>query len=353
VTRPGSARAHCVRRPRGELSAGHCWGPRNHHFASRALASILGKADPLRIVFAGTPEAAVPSLRALLDSRHQVAAVITRPDARRGRGRTLSRSPVGELADTAEIPVLTPESARAPEFSEKLGALRPDAAVVVAYGALLPGPVLAVPTHGWVNLHFSLLPAWRGAAPVQAAIRAGDQVTGASTFRLEEGMDTGPVYGVVTETIHPRDTAGELLGRLSESGAALLVATLDGIEDGTLAAKTQPAEGVSYAGKVTVADAEIDWSVPAFAVDRTIRSVTPAPGAWTGSPWGRLVIGPVEATDEQGLAAGELSIGRKEVLVGTGTTAVRLGSLTPSGRRPMPAGDWARGVRPESGQVLR
>src|SRR5664279_656262 len=334
------------------MSAGHCWEPRNHRFASPTLASIFGKADPLRIVFAGTPEAAVPSLRALLASSHDVTAVITRPDAKRGRGRTLSRSPVGEVADVADIPVLTPQSARAPDFAEQLAALRPDAAAVVAYGALLPGPVLAVPTHGWVNLHFSLLPAWRGAAPVQAAIRAGDQVTGASTFRLEEGMETGPVYGVVTETIHPRDTVGELLGRLSESGATLLVATLDGIEDGTIAAKTQPTEGVSYAGKVTVAAAEVDWSVPAFAVDRTIRSVTPAPGAWTGSPWGRLVIGPVEPTDVQGLAAGELSIGRKEVLVGTATTAVRLGSLTPSGRRAMPAGDWARGVRPESGQVL-
>jgi methionyl-tRNA formyltransferase len=295
----------------------------------------------------------VPSLRALLASRHQVTGVITRPDAKRGRGRALSRSPVGEVADSADIPLLTPESARAPEFTEQLAALRPDAAVVVAYGALLPGPVLAVPTHGWVNLHFSLLPAWRGAAPVQAAIRAGDQVTGASTFRLEEGMDTGPVYGVVTETIRPRDTAGELLDRLSESGATLLVATLDGIEHGTIAAKTQPTEGVSYAGKVTVADAEIDWSVPAFAVDRTIRSLTPAPGAWTGSPWGRLVIGPVDPTDEQGLAAGELSVARTEILVGTGTTAVRLGSLTRPGRRPMPAADWARGVRPESGQVLR
>lgn len=295
----------------------------------------------------------MPSLRAVLASRHQIAAVITRPDARRGRGRTLSRSPVGEVADNAAIPVLTPESARAPEFTEQLAALRPDVAVVVAYGALLPGPVLAVPTHGWVNLHFSLLPAWRGAAPVQAAIRAGDQVTGASTFRLEEGMDTGPVYGVITETIRPRDTAGELLDRLSESGATLLLATLDGIEVGTISAKTQPAEGVSYAGKVTVADAEIDWSVPAFAVDRTIRSLTPAPGAWTGSPWGRLVIGPVEPTGELGLAAGELSVARKEILVGTGTTAVRLGSLTPPGRRPMPAADWARGVRPKSGQVLR
>ncbi len=295
----------------------------------------------------------MPSLAAVLASRHEVAAVISRPDARRGRGRTLSASPVAELARSAALPILTPESARSPEFRDQLAALAPDAAAVVAYGVLLPVTVLAVPTRGWVNLHFSLLPAWRGAAPVQAAIRAGDQITGASTFRLEEGMDTGPVYGVVTETIRARDTAGELLRRLAVVGATLLVATLDGIEDGTIAARTQPAEGVSYAGKVTAADAEIDWSVPAFAVDRIVRSLTPAPGAWTGSPWGRLGIGPVEPTGESGLAAGELSVARKEVLVGTGTTAVHLGRLTPPGRRPMPAVDWARGVRPESGQVLR
>ncbi|MGS0687191.1 methionyl-tRNA formyltransferase [Nakamurella sp. GG22] len=306
----------------------------------------------MRIVFAGTPAPAVPSLAALLSSTHEVVGVVTRPPARRGRGRTLSPSPVGELAAEAGVPVLTPASARAPEFAAELCELRPDAAAVVAYGALLPRPVLDVPPHGWVNLHFSLLPAWRGASPVQAAIRAGDDITGATTFRLEEGMDTGPVYGIVTEEVRPTDTAGDLLGRLAVSGAALLLATLDGIENGTLQARPQSGDGVSYAGKVTAADARVLWSNPAVAIDRLIRSATPEPGAWAETPWGRMVLGPVQVTDRTDLAPGELAVGKAEVLVGTVTSAVRLGVLTPPGRRAMAAADWARGVRPKPGTVL-
>ncbi len=261
-------------------------------------------------------------------------------------------SPVGALAERAGVPVLTPASAKDPEFAEELAALRPEAAAVVAYGALLPAPILAIPSHGWVNLHFSLLPAWRGASPVQAAIRAGDEITGATTFRLDQGMDTGPVYGVLTERIRPDDTAGDLLGRLSGEGARLLVATLDGLADGTVEARPQPADGVSYAGKVTVDDARVDWAQPAAAVHRLIRSLTPEPGAWTGSPWGRLVIGPVQHTDHTGLPPGELSAGKREVLVGTATTAVRLGAVTAPGRRATAAADWARGARPAAGTVL-
>ena len=294
----------------------------------------------------------MPSLAALLDSRHEIPAVITRPDARRGRGGRPSPSPVARVARAAGIEVLTPMSARSPEFCQDLSRLAPDAAAVVAYGVLLPAPVLAVPRHGWVNLHFSLLPAWRGPSPVQAAIRGGDQITGASTFRLEQGMDTGPVYGVITEPIHARDTTGDLLSRLADAGTALLMATLDGIDDGTLEPRRQPVDGVSYAPKVSADDARVDWSAPALAVDRTVRSLTPAPGAWTASPWGRLVLGPVEPTSTPGLPAGMLSVGKREVLVGTATTAVRLGQLTAPGRRPMPAVDWARGVRPEAGVVL-
>jgi methionyl-tRNA formyltransferase len=186
----------------------------------------------LRLLFAGTPEPAVPSLEALLGSRHDVVAVLTRPDARAGRGRKVSRSPVAERADAAGVPVLQPRSPREPEFLEQLAELAVDCAPVVAYGALVPQAALDLPAHGWVNLHFSLLPAWRGAAPVQHAIMAGDEVTGASTFRLEAGLDTGPVFGTVTETIGAHDTAGDLLGRLSVSGAGLLVATLDGIAAG-------------------------------------------------------------------------------------------------------------------------
>jgi methionyl-tRNA formyltransferase len=308
--------------------------------------------DPLRIVFAGTPAAAVPSLAALLESGHEVVAAITRPPARSGRGRTLSLSPIAELAGAAGVPVLAPESPRTPEFLDRLVELAPDAAAVVAYGALLPPPVLAVPPHGWVNLHFSLLPAWRGAAPVQAAIRAGDDITGATTFRLEAGMDTGPVFGVITEAIRPTDTAGELLERLASAGSRLLVATMDGLRDGTIQARPQPADGVSHAAKVTTTDARVDWSAPAVGIDRLIRAVTPEPGSWTDTPWGRMGLGPVQVTKSSGLQPGELAAGKREVLVGTATTAVRLGRLTPPGRREMAAADWARGVRPEPGTVL-
>lgn len=307
----------------------------------------------MRLVFAGTPAPALPSLRALLDSpRHDVVAVVTRPDAPSGRGRKLVRSPVGALADEAGIPVLTPQRPRDPEFLDALRALAPDCCPVVAYGALIPRPVLDVPEHGWVNLHFSVLPAWRGAAPVQAAIRAGDDVTGATTFLLEEGLDTGPTYGVVTEAIGPADTAGDLLGRLAESGARLLVATLDGIADGTLAARPQPADCASHAPKITAEDARVDWAVPAAALDRLVRAVTPEPGAWTTFRGERLGLGPVTAAGEVELKQGEIVAEKRRVLVGTGTATVLLGEVRPVGKRPMAAPDWARGVRIDSGECL-
>ncbi|MHA6794839.1 methionyl-tRNA formyltransferase [Pseudonocardia bannensis] len=309
----------------------------------------------MKLVFAGTPEPAVPSLRALLDSpRHQVVGVLTRPDAPAGRGRRLMRSPVGALADEAGIPVLTPARPSDPEFLDALRELAPDCVPVVAYGALVPRAALDIPSRGWVNLHFSLLPAWRGAAPVQAAIRHGDDVTGATTFRLEEGLDTGPTYGVVTETVGPADTAGALLGRLAQSGAGLLAATMDGIADGTLQARPQPADGVSHAPKVTVADARVDWSAPAVALDRLIRSVTPEPGAWATFRDERLGLGPVRPvrTGEVSLQPGELRAEKRRVLVGTATVPVELGEVRPVGKRAMPAPDWARGVRIEPGEVL-
>lgn len=309
----------------------------------------------MRLLFAGTPEPAVPSLRALLASpRHEVVAVLTRPDAPAGRGRTLTRSPVGALADEAGIPVLTPAKPSEPGFVETLRELAPDCAPVVAYGALLPRPVLDVPAHGWVNLHFSLLPAWRGAAPVQAAIRHGDDVTGATTFRLEEGMDTGPTYGVVTETVDDTDTAGTLLARLAGSGADLLAATLDGIEDGTVDAVPQPPDGASLAPKVTPADARLDLAGPARAIDRLVRSVTPEPGAWCEFRGDRLGVGPVRPlrTGEIELAPGELRVERRRVLAGTGTVPVELGEVQPKGKRLMPAPDWARGARIDPGEHL-
>jgi methionyl-tRNA formyltransferase len=305
----------------------------------------------LRLLFAGTPAPAVPSLEALLASDHEVVAVLTRPDARSGRGRKVSRSPVAERADAAGLPVLQPRSPREPEFLEQLAALAVDCAPVVAYGALVPQAALDLPRHGWVNLHFSLLPAWRGAAPVQHAIMAGDEVTGASTFLLEAGLDTGPVYGTVTEAIAPRDTAGDLLGRLAVSGAGLLVATLDGIAAGSLVAEPQPAEGVSLAPKVEASDAQVTWSLPAHVVDRRVRGVTPAPGAWTTWRGERLRLGPVEPLPEvSGLEPGEVSADASGVLVGTGRGAVRLGDVQPAGKRMFPAADWSRGARPAPGE---
>ncbi len=309
----------------------------------------------MRLVFVGTPEPAVPSLRALLGSaRHEVVAVLTRPDAPSGRGRTLHRSPVGAVADEAGVPVLTPDRPRDPEFLAALRDLAPDCCPVVAYGALVPRAALDVPRYGWVNLHFSLLPAWRGAAPVQAALRHGDEITGATTFRLEEGLDTGPVFGVVTEAVRADDTAGTLLHRLAESGAALLSATLDGIADGNLSPRPQPSDGVSHAPKVTVADARVDWAQPPVPIDRLVRSVTPDPGAWTTFRDERLGVGPLRPVAEAPeLKPGELHVEKRRVLVGTGGSPLVLGEVRPVGKRAMPAPDWARGVRIQPGELLR
>jgi methionyl-tRNA formyltransferase len=305
----------------------------------------------VRLVFAGTPAAAVPTLRALLDSsRHEVVAVITRPPARAGRGRRTSESLVAALAAEAGLPVLTPGRPSEPEFIAELARIAPDCCPVVAYGALLPAEVLTVPTHGWVNLHFSLLPAWRGAAPVQHAVLHGDEVTGASTFLIEQGLDTGPVYGVVTESIRPDDTAGALLERLAVSGAGLMVATLDGIEDGSLVAVPQSSEGVSFAPKITVDDARVHWDSPGRHIERLVRACTPAPGAWTTFRGERLKLGPLRLRGANDLAPGELRMSRSGVAVGTATTDVELGEVQPSGKRPMPAGDWARGARIEDGE---
>ncbi|MYX38103.1 MULTISPECIES: methionyl-tRNA formyltransferase [Streptomycetaceae] len=308
----------------------------------------------MRLVFAGTPEVAVPALDALLASgRHEVVAVVTRPDATAGRGRKLVASPVAQRAEEAGIEVLKPARPRDADFLARLREIGPDCCPVVAYGALLPRVALDVPARGWVNLHFSLLPAWRGAAPVQHAVMAGDEVTGAATFLIEEGLDSGPVYGVVTEDVRPRDTSGDLLTRLSHSGAKLLAATMDGIEDGALVARPQPAEGVSLAPKITVDDARVDWNAPALRVDRVIRGCTPAPGAWTLFGGERLKVGPVTLLPERtDLAPGELEVTKRAVYAGTGSHAVELGEVRPQGKKPMPAADWARGVRVPSGERL-
>ncbi len=317
----------------------------------------------MRLIFAGTPATAVPSLDALLASRHDVVAVLTRPDAPAGRGRRLTPSPAATRAEEAGIEVIKASKLRDPDLLDRLRALSPDAAAIVAYGALVPPDALAIPPLGWVNLHFSLLPAWRGAAPVQHALLHGDDVTGATTFRLDEGLDTGPVLGVLTEAVRPRDTTGDLLDRLAHAGAGLLVATLDALERGEINPEPQPAEGVSLAPKLTRDDARVDWSAPAFHVDRQVRACTPAPGAWT--TWGgeHIGLGPVAVLDvaastqsagqqplsaEQALpaGAGEVRVARNQVLVGCGDgKVVRLGEVRPPGKRAMAADAWARGVR--------
>jgi methionyl-tRNA formyltransferase len=330
----------------------------------------------MRLVFAGTPAAALPTLDALLKSRHQVAAVVTRPDAKAGRGQKLVRSPIAERAADAGIEVLRPVRPSEPDFLARLREIGPDCCPVTAYGALIPQAALDIPAQGWINLHFSVLPAWRGAAPVQHAIMHGDDVTGATTFRIVRELDAGPVFGVLTEPIRPSDTAGDLLDRLSISGAELLVATLDGIESGELEAREQQADGVSLAPKITPADAEINWRQPAIGIDRQIRACTPEPGAWTQLDGVRVKLWPVtmqagiseagartshsragtseaqagmgqaqaDGPDASALAAGELRVQRNRVLAGTGSSPVELGEVQADGKRRMRAADWARGL---------
>jgi methionyl-tRNA formyltransferase len=305
----------------------------------------------MRLVFAGTPEVALPSLDALAASGHELVGVVTRPDAPAGRGRKLVASPVAQRAEELGLPVLKPDHPRKPDFQEALRALGPDCCPVVAYGAMLPQSALDIPPLGWVNLHFSCLPAWRGAAPVQHAIWAGDEVTGATTFRIVKELDAGPAFGVMTERIRPDDTAGDLLGRLAEGGAGLLVATIDGLADGSLVAREQEADGVSFAPKISVEDARVDWDVPAHLLERQVRACTPAPGAWSLHDGERLKLGTVLVVDEQ-LPPGVLEVRKSRVLVGTATYAVLLGQVQPFGKRRMAAADWARGARLESGARL-
>ena len=305
----------------------------------------------MRLVFAGTPTVALPALDAIAGSGHELLAVVTRPDAPAGRGRGLARSPVAGWADERGIEVLTPARPREPEFLDRLRELAPDCVPVVAYGALVPPAALEIPAHGWINLHFSLLPAWRGAAPVQHAVLHGDQLTGASVFQLETGLDTGPVFGTVTDEIRPTDTSGDLLHRLAASGSGLLVAVLNAIEDGSARSVPQPADKMTLAPKLTAEDGQVRWTDPAFAVDRRIRAYTPAPGPWTTFRGDRVKLGPIRPlADGPDLKPGELLVERSRVLTGTATTTVLLGEVRAAGKRPMPAADWARGARVETGE---
>ncbi|WP_026533918.1 methionyl-tRNA formyltransferase [Arthrobacter sp. H14] len=299
----------------------------------------------MRLIFAGTPAVAVPSLDAVVAAGHEVVAVLTRPDAPVGRRRVLTPSPVAQRAGELDIEIVHASKINA-EITDKLASYDAETAAIVAYGALIPAAALAIPTHGWINLHFSLLPAWRGAAPVQHAIIHGDEITGASTFRLETGLDTGPVFGRLTEEIRPGDTSGILLERLSHSGAVLLQQTLSALESGTAAPVPQSGE-VSMAPKLTIEDARIDWKQPALAVDRRIRGVSPEPGAWTTLDGQRFKLGPVSlepGVDSPGPGRIRLAADKKSVVAGTGSHNVRLHTVQPAGRKSMAAADWMRGM---------
>lgn len=291
----------------------------------------------MRIAFAGTPEVAVPVLDALINAGHDVAFVITRPDAPSGRGRVLTASPVSESAlahnikcfKTIDLHSLTAELAQV------------DCVVVVAFGAMIPGDLLNVPQYGWINVHFSLLPHWRGAAPVQYAIKAGDDVTGVSAFQIDSGLDTGPVLGSIATAIKSGETSGELLARLAIEGAALMVATLSALDAGNIQAVPQPTTGVSVAPKISKDDARVSWQLPALAIERHIRAMTPDPGAWTMLGDQRIKLYPVQlAADVSHLAPGEVVKFENEILVGTGSHAVVLRELQQAGRNQVSAVQW-------------
>jgi methionyl-tRNA formyltransferase len=312
------------------------------------------RVHPVRIVFAGSPAAALPSLTRLLDGPHEVVAVLTRPDAPAGRGRGSRPSPVGVLASERGVETLAPATSRDPATLARLTDLAPDAGAVVAYGGLLPDPVLATAARGWVNLHFSLLPRWRGAAPVQHTLMAGDEEAGATVFELVAELDAGPVWSTLRRPLTGDETTGTLLAELAESGAALLAHTLDEIAAGLRSPVPQPAAGMTRAPKVTVADAEVDWSQPSSVIDRRIRACTPAPGAWTSLRGSRVKLGPLlrPQSPVDVVAPGRLVVERRRVLVGTGDSPLQLGSVQGAGKRPLPAADWARGQHLDDGEAF-
>ncbi|MHA6511802.1 methionyl-tRNA formyltransferase [Tessaracoccus sp. Z1128] len=295
----------------------------------------------MRLVFAGTPQVAVPSLEALVASDHEVVAVVTRPDAPAGRGRTMTPSPVAARAAELGLEVLKPAHPRDADFQDRLRDIAPDACAVVAYGALLPQSALDIPAHGWINLHFSLLPRWRGAAPVQRAIMAGDPQIGTACFRIVRQLDAGDVYLMESRPM-PEATAGELLTALAESGARQLVEAMDLVARG-IEPSPQATDGITVAPKITVGEARIDWSRPADEVRRLILGCSPDPGAWCELDGQRFKVHRATAAEETpALAPGELMATKRQVLVGTGAGALELLEVQAPGRRRMPASEWAR-----------
>ncbi|SPT54036.1 Methionyl-tRNA formyltransferase [Actinomyces bovis] len=308
----------------------------------------------MRILFAGTPDVALPVLQALMaNSEHEVVGVLTRADARSGRGHALRPSPVAAVAREVGLDVRTPKTLRDAEIQDWVRSLEADVAVVVAYGRLVPPALLDVPRHGWLNLHFSLLPAWRGAAPVQWAVINGDEVTGACVFRLEEGLDTGPIYARMTQAIGPTTTAGELLQSLAQAGAELVKRALTDLASGQAHPEQQDHTQATKAPTLSSEDGLLRWNDPALAIDRRIRGVTPAPGAHTTYQGARLRLGPVTLAPEvNDLAPGQVRASKHEVLVGTASHAVRLGQVAPAGKQWMDADAWARGAHGLDGATL-
>jgi len=299
----------------------------------------------MRLVFAGTPEAAVPSLRVLAASVHEVVLVVTRPDAPLGRKRVLTPSPVAQASAELGLPVLRTARLDAAATAE-ITATEPELGVIVAYGGLVREPLLSAPAHGWINLHFSLLPRWRGAAPVQHALIAGDDETGASVFRLVPELDAGDVYGERRQPVRAEATAGDVLGALAQDGAELLHEVVDAIAAGEARATPQSGEP-TYAPKLTIADGALDFTLPAAAVLARLRGVTPEPGAFTTVGGARVkILAAHEAADaDAGPEAGRIALAGRDVLIGTATHPVVLDRVQPAGRGPMAAADWWRGVR--------
>lgn len=296
----------------------------------------------MKLVFAGTPHAAVPSLEALARSGHEIAAVVTREDAPLGRKRVLTPSPVAQLAGDLDLPVIKANRLDA-AATEAIAALSPDLGVIVAYGGLVREPLLSIPRLGWVNLHFSMLPRWRGAAPVQRALMAGDPTTGAAVFQLVAELDAGPVFDSVALPVEPGDTAGDLLAALSVSGADLVVRVVDRLADGTAIAVPQ-AGAPTLAPKLTIDDARIDWGQPAEVVSARIRGVTPEPGAFTTIGSIRVKVLAVRLAPDVSQPPGHIRSDGGRVLAGTGSHTIELLAVQPAGKKPMIALDWWRGI---------
>ncbi|MGV8896527.1 MAG: methionyl-tRNA formyltransferase [Rhodoglobus sp.] len=296
----------------------------------------------LRIVFAGSPAAAVPSLSLLAGSGHDVVSVITRADSPQGRRGVLTATPVAVEAEARGIPVIK-ANRLAGEATERVQQLAPDLGVIVAYGGLVREPLLTAPRLGWINLHFSLLPRWRGAAPVQRAIMAGDDITGATVFQLVPELDAGDIFGRMTETIGAHQTAGNLLGSLAGSGAELLMGVVNALADGSARSEAQVGD-VTLAPKLHLADGDIDWAQPAATVHAVIRGVTPEPGAFTTVDGVRLkVLDVAVARDAHRLPSGVIDLVGSTILIGTATDPLELVTVHPAGRKAMDAASWWRG----------